>query len=152
MGHIFSVSPGHVVAVRMPDAAPMAISLDGWGGFQTRRSIVQSISITTQGNFQFLHTLRGFVYVYVFGERMGELTLSGLSFAGMCDGGNSSGLMQVINYYDQYRVSKTGQPVSVWIASAGFRGFLIGSKFDIVNPEAGIGNFSLQFKTIPPQN
>jgi len=53
--------------------------------FDTHRSIIVRMQIAEQGNYQFLHTIGNDVYIYVFGDRIGSLTLSGISFATDCE-------------------------------------------------------------------
>jgi len=150
MASIFSVRPGITTVIRDPEALPMSLDFTGWGGFIVRRSIVQGITVQTQSNYQFVHTLRGFVYVYVFGERIGDLIISGLSFSGRCPGDTTDGIKEVMNYYDQQRVSFAGNPTNIRIGRAGFRGFLVGAKFEIVNPKGRVGQFQLRFNVLPP--
>jgi len=148
--NVFSIQPGRTFAVPAPEAVPMVLSFDDWNGYHARRAIVQSVGVASQGNYQFLHTLRNFVYVYVFGERMGEITLSGLAFAGHCPFDTTDGTAQVMSYYAQKGISYTGAPVGIQIGAAGFRGFLTAAKFDIINPKGRIGQFTFRFNTLPP--
>lgn len=150
MANIFSVSPGVAVPIRDPRAVPMTISADGWGGFATRQAVVQRVAVSSMGNFQFMHTLRNYIYVYVFGERIGELTLSGLAFAGTCYGGGD-GISKVLAYYSQKGIGFTGKPVGVQVGASGFQAFLIGAQFEINNPEAQMGQFQLKFNILPPE-
>jgi hypothetical protein len=46
-------------------------------GFPTSGFILEM-----QGNYQFLHALDQFIYYYNFGDRVGELTVSGFGFIG----------------------------------------------------------------------
>lgn len=72
---------------------PLTIELKGsgsptsvdWDGPVTMKAIVTSLSIRFRGQQQFLHTLRDFIYVYSFGEGMGEARMSGLAFADTCE-------------------------------------------------------------------
>lgn len=41
---------------------------------------VTGFALDVGGNYQFLHTLSDFVYFYGFGERVGELTVTGMAF------------------------------------------------------------------------
>lgn len=149
--NIFSTRPGMAMVIRDPESLPMVLSLAGWGGFTVRQAIIQGISIQSASNFQFLHTLRGYVYVYVFGERIGNLTITGLAFNGSCiTGGYIDGISRVIQYYDAFRVSRGGAAVGIQVGAAGFNGFLVGTQFQIVNPAGRIGQFQLQFKITPP--
>jgi hypothetical protein len=139
------------MVIRDPESLPMVLSLTGWGGFVVRQALVQGISIQSAGNFQFLHTLRGYVYAYVFGERIGNLILSGLAFNGSCiTGGYIDGISRVMEYYNTYRISRAGAAIGIQVGAAGFYGFLVGTQFNIVNPAGRIGQFQLQFNIAPP--
>ena len=148
---IWSTKPGFALALNDPDAIPMVFDFDDWGGFDVRRSIVQGVSISRMGNFQFLHTLRGFVYVYIFGERMGEFVISGIAFAGKCPDDQTDGISKVMEYYEEKGIAFFGKPVGIQVGKAGFRAFLIGAKFDIINPKGRLGQFAFSFRTIPPE-
>jgi hypothetical protein len=147
--NIISSQAGQAVVIRDPRAVPMLLSFDNWGGFVVRNCILQGIAVSTRGNFQFMHTLRGFVYVYVFGERMGSVVVNGMAFQGRCPADNTNGLEQIMQYYGANRISATGAPVGIAIGSARFRGFLTATSFQILNPLARIGQFSLNFDIIP---
>lgn len=41
---------------------------------------VTGFALDVGGNYQFLHTLSDFIYFYGFGERVGELTVTGMAF------------------------------------------------------------------------
>lgn len=149
--NIFSTSPGVAMVLRDPQALPMVLALEGWGGFTVRSAVMQGIAVRSTSNYQFLHTLRGYVYAYVFGERMGELIITGLTFNGSCVSGLfRDGISQVLSYYDAYRISRSGATVGVQIGAAGFSGFLTGTQLQVVNPEGRIGQFQLSFSLIPP--
>lgn len=60
---------------------------DFWEGrvsYDIHRSIITRIGVSHAGNYQFLHTLGNSVYIYTFGDRMGQVTVHGLSFAKQC--------------------------------------------------------------------
>lgn len=151
MPTIFSVRPGLAVAIRdrALAGAPMRLDLDDWGGYPQRTAIITGISVAKAGNYQFLHTLRGFIYVYVFGERIGDLILQGITFTGQCPGGGENGFDGVVDYYEQNAIAFRDDPVGVEIASSGFLAFLTAAKVDIVNPKAGLGQFTLKMNAVP---
>ena len=74
------------------------------------------MAVAQQANFQFLHTLGSDVYVYVFGDRIGQLSLSGVAFASGC--GNAvtpvsgqpfagdHGLVGMNDWYKDNRISR----------------------------------------------
>jgi hypothetical protein len=152
--NIFTVRPGHALAVRDTSVTPLTLEFDDWGGFDVRRCIVQGVSVGAQTNHQFLNTLRKFIYVYIFGDKMHGISISGIAFTGKCEGCPSAndrvdGISEVIRYYKQKRLSTTGEPVGITLGAAAMSGFLTGAKFDIIDPRAQLGTFSLIFAGIP---
>jgi hypothetical protein len=152
--NVFTVRPGHAIAVRDNSVTPLTLEFDDWGGFDVRRCIVQGISVGAQTNHQFLNTLRKFVYVYIFGDKMHSIAITGIAFTGKCDGcpsGNDrvDGISEVIRYYSQKRLSATGEPVAITLGAASMSGFLTGTKVDIIDPRAQLGQFTLMFAGIP---
>lgn len=168
---IFSTQPGAVVAVPSP-GTPMAMFIEGWGDGSTAyvpfKSIVTGFEVETQAGVQFLHTLRDFIYVYVFGERIAPVTISGIALAHVCErldenmpaqgfplGRNTftpnfHGLEYVLGFYNSYRVSTLGAPLTlVFGISTVLQGFLVGARVGLSDTENRIAQFSLQFKAIP---
>lgn len=160
---IFETRPGAVVAV--PDAfdQPIPLAIDGWGGYQSTRSIITQMGVMRQGNFQVTNTLEDQIYVYTFGERMGQMQISGLSFSGSCSSGDGAagasegnprvtGIEKVLEFYDQHRVSYRRDPLSVQIgtsAAGRARGFLGACRVELIRPEGRISQYGFQLFTVP---
>ena len=92
---VFGSNTGRVIAIE-DKVAQGGISLGNitangepiyFGNFNT---IITRIGVAAAGNYQFLHTIGNDVYIYVFGDRMGDVTLHGLSFANGCPAGGGS--------------------------------------------------------------
>jgi hypothetical protein len=151
---IFSTQPGYALAVRDTAAAPLMIGLSDWGdiasggGFANMGAIITQIGVREGANYQLQHTLRKFIYAFTFGDRSGDLNVSGLAFAGNCDGG-PGGVDRVHAYYRSHRISSRERPVGVAIGGAAFPSLLVEGAINIDNPQAGLAMFSLNFKTIP---
>jgi hypothetical protein len=148
MATIISTSPGQVVAVDTGrSAVPFRITLPG---FPQGSAIITRANITHQGNFQFLHTIQEFIYVYVFGDRIGDMQVSGYAFLQSCTGGGN-GLIQAIGYYGNNRIAARGTPVRIGFGTLAGQGFLTGGQFSVVDQgEVGtLGQFLLNFKTFP---
>lgn len=164
---IFSSNPGAVVAVDGPGTA-LSLFLEGWQGYAPFKSIITGFGIHTQDGVQFQHSLRDFIYVYVFGERITEVTLSGLSFAHVCERldnrqdvvgfpqGQSTfrpnwhGLEYVMGYYNTYRVSTTGTPLTlVFGLNTILYGFLVGTSIGFQDTEKLLSTFELTFRALP---
>lgn len=131
------------------------LSVQGWG--QRQRAILTQAGVVQNGNFQFLHTLNDQIFVYVFGDRISELHVSGMSFGTYVGAGegcapSQSGTQDVFPFYRQRRVARRAQPLLVRIGRGGvFRAFLTGMSFEITDPELQIGQFSYRFHSFPTQ-
>jgi hypothetical protein len=81
---IFSSQPGAVVAVPTTGIG-VGFFVENWDGYVAFKSIFNGFDIDVHGGVQFMHSLRDFIYVYVFGERIAPLTINGISFANVCE-------------------------------------------------------------------
>ena len=115
----------------------------------TARAIITQAAIVENGNYQFLHTLNETIYVYVFGDRIGELRVSGIAFSNACHGGGGSGMKQIIDSYKTNRLAEKGGPVLVNFGATTYRGFLTGMNLDVVDPERNLGQWAFRFHTFP---
>jgi hypothetical protein len=95
---IFARNTGRVIAIEDKVAAgsiQLGNVVGGDGGerisYARHNTIITRIGISAAGNFQFLHTIGNDVYVYVFGDRMGQVQLHGLSFAAACQPSSAGG-------------------------------------------------------------
>lgn len=163
MADIFSSQPGRVTAVvgtglvmrlDIGQAAGPGSPDSRWQGFEGFRAIIQALGISGQGGFQLAHSLRDYIYVYVFGERAGEIQVSGLAFHSGCgdDGSSPTGLELVYAYYQRARITSNPLPVSIAIGGMlEFTAFLTGVNLGIVDPGTSMSNFALRFSYIPDQ-
>lgn len=131
--------------------ATTTLNVEGWGGFQGFKSIITRVNVAAQGNFQFLHTLGGNIYVYVFGDRVGSLGISGLAFDSVCDdAAGTIGIERVLDYYAQNRIANRKTPVKVTIGvKTTLAGYLVAVAGDVVDPKSKIYQFNLQFILAP---
>ncbi|NDD52308.1 hypothetical protein EBZ39_00250 [bacterium] len=112
-----------------------------------------------QGNYQFLHALDEFIYYYNFGDRVGELTVSGFGFLGgeTCNasgGGKSGEVCGILDFYLANRQSVKKRAIPVGTDRCGdFWAFLTGMRLEISSGSGGvpIGQWSLRFHVIPPR-
>ena len=113
------------------------------------KSIITQFGLSGRGNYQFMHTLRNFIYVYVFGEKMGEISVGGISFPGTCEDGDT-GFELVWKYYLQHRISTRGAPISVAIGvGLSFQGWLTDFKIETVDPAVGLSQFLMRLAMFP---
>jgi hypothetical protein len=153
--NIFSAGPGAVTAINEAGFPPAALFLEGWNG-PAFNSIITGVSLQHQGNVQFMHTMQEFVYLYVFGDRVGDMTVSGVSFSRTCAPGLSNaqahGLEWTHSYYLANRVALRARPVALVLGLVTvFEGFLVGAGLALNDPQQGLGQFSLKFAMLPPR-
>lgn len=161
---LFSSSPGQLVRINSTNPLPlqlMQLSFAGMPigpGYQaTKKILVTSIAVRENGNIQLLHTLDDSVYAYIFGDRIGSVSVSGLCFHdAICQnnlintaGGN--GFQDVITMYRANRASMRPFPMNISIAGRIYAGFLNGLQMTANDPASGIGNWTYEFLTLPPR-
>lgn len=149
---LFSKANGQVMSLPDP-ALPASISLrlEGWGGFVGFKSIITRVGISASCSYQFLHSLGGQVYLYAFGDRIGDLVISGLAFDSVC-GANSGtiGIERVLNYYAANRVTQRKIPIRVTIgALTTVSGYLLDVSADVRDTAARLWEFNLHLGLIP---
>ena len=157
MPAMFTAVPGKV-AVITGATLPMTISIDGTVPTSTR-AIITAFRTSMAGKYQFLHTLNRDIWVYTFGEAMGNITISGVCFASGCAptsaGPNVSGIEEILEFYRLNKLSATGKSMILQIGSAPsgrFNGFLTSCQVGIDAPEHQLGSFALGFQTVPISN
>lgn len=120
-------------------------------------------------NHQFLHTLDEFIYLYAFGDRIGELVLTGVAFTGnvtdeSCnDISKNLGPSNLLTHYMENRISHKDGPKSTLInidatpvgrgagSSKGpdiLIGFLTGMRMDMPNPSLPIVQWALRYQVV----
>lgn len=126
----------------------LTFSLGNWtNGASAQNAILSGVSVSTQGNYQFLLTLRNFTYVYLFGEKMQDIVVSGVGLS-ECDGAGNHGLTNSITYYNTYAINVTGTPVGLSFAGFTLWAFLVGGTFGYTDPQNRVAQFQLKFKAI----
>jgi hypothetical protein len=153
---VFSRNTGRVFM--LPDAvAEGAISIGNVEGnsaisFIQHTTIITRIGVAAAGNFQFLHTIGNDVYIYVFGDRMGQVDLHGICFAQDCtqDSGEH-GFEKLFAWYEQNRISVRKDPVTVTIGvNKSFEGFVTALTGDAQDAQTRTINFNLTISLLPP--
>ncbi len=149
---IFEGNRGRVI--RMDDAAAQATVgfvrvQDAPITFEQQRSIITRVTVNQQVNAQFLHTLGAHVYIYVFGDRIGQMGLSGLSFNNSCEFPGSMGVEEIMQWYKDNRVSQRAAPVRVMIGRTAIEGFVMSATEDIIDPETGLVQWGVNLTTLP---
>lgn len=153
MPDIFQSAPGTVAVIASDTALPGSIVISQ-PQFPAGNSaaIITGINLDQKTNQQFQQSLDGAVYIYVFGDQMGEISVEGIAFPKLCTGGRS-GLFDVSDYYQANRASKTSNPIIVQAAGETITGFLTGirvrSNVSGEDPVALVNNYSLHISALP---
>lgn len=156
---IFQTRPGQVVKLDDPALSCNTnfLTVDPDITFDDQRSIITRVTLSQQVNVQFLHTLGSLIYVYVFGDRMGSVSLSGLSFLCGCDdpqglfeaSGAEIGAEKMLLWYKENRASKKADPVRVTIGKTVIEGFVTSFTEDVVDPSLKMVQWSVQMASLP---
>lgn len=155
MPMIFQTRPGQVVQLDDPALAcnTSFLSMDPKISFETERSIITRLTISQQVNVQFLHSLGSLIHIYVFGDRMGTVSLSGLSFLCGCDDGESEnglvGAEQMMLWYKKHRASRKKDPVRVTVGKTVIEGFVTSFTEDVVDPSLKMVQWGVNLSSLP---
>jgi hypothetical protein len=148
MAAVFSPCVGAVA--KIPGCSGDAVfKVDISGGSLTMP--ISGFALELNGNYQFLHTVNDFIYVYAFGDRIGELTVSGFGFSQTCGNASSAKICNLFDFYTQNRISRKGD-LSVHIGEcpdANFWAFLTGMRVEVQDPQTAIAQWSLRFNVLP---
>ena len=149
----FPGPPGRTIALLDPatQGAISTASVDPFLGYSLQRSVITRLTLAHQGNYQFLHTLGNDIYIYVFGDRVGSVTLSGLSMAASCDDSSPAhGGEMLLEWYAENRLAQRQEPVRVTIGvRTVIEGFVTGINQDVVDPSTRIMAFNLSLAVLP---
>lgn len=143
---------GRAIAVQDPhtEGTLSLLTLDPTLTWDTHKTIITRVSTSESGNFNALHTIGNDFYVYVFGDRIGQITISGLALSENCavnDGVH--GIEKVTEWYRQNKLANRLEPVVISIGRTPIEGFLIGCTSDIVDPGTRIASFNLSLMAPP---
>lgn len=154
---IFEGPIGSVVQLDDPgvQCTMQLLGLDPDITFAAQRSIVTRVTLSQQVNVQFLHTLGALVYIYVFGDRMGQVSLSGLAFSCGCpqdddvDTIDIMGAELMLNWYRTNRASRRQLPTRVMIGNYVIEGFVTGFTEDVVDPSISLVQWGVNMMALP---
>ena len=155
MAILFGANAGRVIALPDKSAAGCIQIANVIGNervsYIRHNTIITKMGLTASGNFQFLHTIGNDIYVYVFGDRMGQIVLHGISFADQCPANTNSphGFEYLLRWYAQNRIAARKFPVGVTIgANTVFNGFVLGINSEAADPESRTISFQLTLGVI----
>ena len=148
--YIFT-TPAGVMTTVVENALPSAFaSFDMTDWRNMTRCAITGLAFKTNANAQFFKTLQNFIYFYIFGENMGDLTISGLCCNAHCaDLQTGMGLEEALTYYKNHSAVNIGGPITVQIGSFGFTAFLTSGDFVIADPATKITRFTFTLATDP---
>ena len=170
MPALFSACPGRVTVVSTPvdNCSVNMVSIAGDNNtpaltYERDALILTRINVTQNANMHFLHTLGNRVYVYAFGDRMGQIQLTGLAFAATSDHGESAsagsscakaGLpyhsaKNVFTWYKINKASTRATPVIVTIFDLTFQGFVVALNTDVIDPASQLVQWTITLATLP---
>jgi hypothetical protein len=151
MAEILTCRRGLVIPMRIAcrGGIPAKIKFDPT--FEPTAALISSISWNQSVNVQFQPTLGGPVYVYVFGDLMGNVTISGVAFAGTCDDRSQTGIQEVFDYYNSNRASQRSEAVIVTYGPESSEGFLTRLALRPTDPERMTAQFQMTIRTLPKE-
>lgn len=147
---LFQSSRGRVVKLEDPGAACQAqlFGVQPTIDFTWQVSILTRITMSQGVNVQFLHTLGAMVYIYVFGDRVGAIELSGLAFACPCDE-YRLGAEEMYTWYRQNRASRRREPAVLTVGDSTIEGFVTGFTEDVIDPASSLVQWGVSMVTLP---
>lgn len=145
---IFGVAAGTAgVITSVPrDTLPAVVSI---AGFKSAHVAITGVGFGQDANAQFVHSLARKIYIYAFGERMGNIEVSGVAFYRPCGGADASSIVSVLRYYVQNSVSVKNTPTSVSLAGANIAGFVRGIRTTFSDPSRGVIGFTIVMASMP---
>ena len=154
---IFKGNPGRVLAIKDPAVESRIRPLvqpEPTIDIQGEKSIITNVVIAQQTNHQFLHTLGNDIFIYVFGDRVGQLSSQGFSFPETCEAGpgGEGGLELILNWYKRHKLSSQQEPVKIAIGQITFTGFVQGINTEVAEPKTWLTRFVLNIAIIPEKN
>jgi hypothetical protein len=124
MAEIFQTAPGTVTVFGDQRVVPGRIRLSDPAFPEGSVPIlIKGADYGQETNHQFQNSMDGSVYLYVFGDRMGNVKIQGMIFPEMCSGGRN-GLKELLQFYATNRASVRQDPVIVEAGGDRIRGFL----------------------------
>lgn len=147
---------GRTVAMADPHAAGSVsvVRTEPSISYVTEKSIITRMTLSHKGNFQLLHTMGNDIQIYVFGDRIGSITISGLSMAYDCTSDDGRhGFEKILEWYQNNRLAARRDPVIVTIGSnTVINGFVAGVTGDVVDPSTRLVQYGLQLLTLPEKD
>ena len=118
------------------------------------KGMLTGVSFGQETNVQFMHTLKDTIYINVFGNKIGQMTLSGIIFLGdvcISGGGKQSGGLDLFyNFFTDNNVVGKADPVVVQIGKGiTLKTFILGFNFNVADAQTSLGQFTMTMAVIP---
>jgi hypothetical protein len=153
---------GRAIALAQPGVSGIARLMGEDDGqplnWTAHRSIITRVGMNHACNFQASQMIGNDVYLYVFGDRLGQAVVSGLSMATQCycgEGGatvraDRHGIENTLQWYLERRVSQNRKPVTLTIgASTHLTGILVNFEVDTQSDESFLMRYTMTIQTMP---
>jgi len=115
-----------------------------------RNTIVTSLQIEENVNAQFMYSLGTTVHSFIFGDKLGQLTIGGIAVSSMCQAGSAatsakSGLENIQRLYREYKYSTYRHALDISVAEVPYKCYLMGCLVDYSDTQNHFTRFSLRF-------
>jgi hypothetical protein len=144
-------APGTPITILLDSDTPAGVGSSSVGQLG---GIITSFVATGETNTQFMHTLRDVIYLTVFGDKIGSLSIGGYLFLNnpiTCGPDKTAGAPLELFYdffYNKYVVKKK-EPLSIAVGSRVLKGFLLSFQIQMADPQFMLGQFTLQMALLP---
>lgn len=149
MADVFNSAPGVVAVFTDEKIIPGQVKIQG---FNPAAAMITGVDYDQNTNQQFQHSLDHAIYIYVFGDMMGSVTVAGRCFPKLCDS-DKQGLAEILDFYKENRASVKSDPITVTIGSKTITGFLTGLRIRGTNlaedPTALTSDYWLVISALP---
>ena len=147
----------------MPWSNEVSIRFRGWPGTEAMRALLTTVDFSESSRQRFQSTLDSDIYMYVFGDNMGSMSLTGMAFLDVCtdtpvDGPTGTfapqwdehGMSRVLRFYRESKVSSVpAQMELTFQPGISLQAYMTGLRGQMINTEQQLFQFVLSFALIP---
>ena len=120
-----------------------------FGTGDVRTALIQGVSLDQRTNHQINLSLRQTIYLYVFGDQMGEAVVTGFLFSGICGDDSKNGFSDLAEFYSKNRVSSANDQVEIIVGGSTLTGFLTGLHIMATDIRTLLTPFNMTIKLLP---
>lgn len=145
-GRVSVLTIGALRGLAYLDITPALLSDD-------KTLIITSISLEQMVNAQFQKTLQDTIYVYPFGDLMGDIIISGYAVMSKAGSSSSDGCRDsfsansLLTYYEKNKLSVNPDPIRIKFGNRVIEGFLVGCKLTNTQADTSLYQFMLSLKS-----